>query len=36
MNVRVVIIHSDELQNINVDGIEMEDLSSIKNKPIKE
>ena len=36
MDVRVVIIYSDELKSITVDGIEMEGISSIKNKPIKD
>lgn len=36
MDVRVVVICSDELEIITVDGIEMEDLSSIRNKPIKD
>lgn len=36
MDVRVVVICSDELENITVDGIEMEGLSSIRNKPIKD
>lgn len=36
MDIRVVIICSDELEIVTVDGIEMEDISSIKSKPIQE
>ena len=36
MDTRVVIIYSDELNSIIVDGIEMEGLSSIKTKPIND
>lgn len=36
MDVRVVIIYSDELERITVDGIEMENLSSIRHKLIKQ
>ena len=36
MDVRVVIIYSDELKEISVDDIEMDNLSAISHKPIAE
>jgi len=34
MDVRVVVVYSDELENITVNGYEMESLYSIRKKPI--
>ena len=34
MDVRVVVVYSDELENITVNGYEMEALYSIRKKPI--
>ena len=36
MNVRIVVICSNELERIIVDGIEMDDISPIRHKPIQD
>ena len=36
MDVRVVVVYSDELENITVNGYEMESLYSIRKKPISD
>ncbi len=33
---RVIVLFSTQLESISIDGVEMSDISSIKNKPIRE